>query len=149
AETEPIVVTPPHVDILCAGAGASTWTAAPIYAATEAIADVGRLLVRAPGVWLTADLEVWAGSHCVQRIPASGQQTAGLTGYELARASETVSHHGRAELVVPWGRAAMPVAFVRPRRLATGAHICPGQLRIHDCVHVDGLTVGLYLARAP
>ena len=149
AETEPIVVTPPHVDIICAGAGANTWTAAPIYAATEAMADVGRLLVRAPGVWLTADLEVWAGSQCVQRIPASGQQTAALTGYELARASETVSHHGRAELVVPWGRAAMPVAFVRPRRLATGAHIWAGQLRIHDCVHVDGLTVGLYLARAP
>jgi hypothetical protein len=43
----------------------------------------------------------------------------------------------------------MPVAFVWPRRLATGAHVEAGQLRIHDCVHVDGLVVGLYLVRAP
>ena len=43
----------------------------------------------------------------------------------------------------------MPVAFIRPRRLATGAHIESGRLMIHDCVPVDGLTVGLYLTRAP
>ena len=48
-ETEPVVITPPHVDLLCAGAGATTWAAAPIHAATEAVADLGRLLVRAPG----------------------------------------------------------------------------------------------------
>ena len=55
------MITPPHVDLLCAGAGATTWTAAPIHAATEAVADLGRLLVRAPGTVVKADLEVWAG----------------------------------------------------------------------------------------
>jgi hypothetical protein len=85
----------------------------------------------------------------VQTIPPSGQHAAGLTGYDVARASETVAHHHRAELIVPWAKAAMPVAFIRPRRLATGAHIYFGRLIIHDSVPVDGLTAGLYLTRAP
>jgi superfamily I DNA/RNA helicase len=148
-ETEPVVITPPHVELLCAGAGASTWTAAPIHAATEAVADLGRLLVRAPGTAVRDDLEVWAGAQRVQTIPASGARAPGLTGYDLARASETVAHHGRAELFLPWGQNAMPVGFVRPRRLATGAEISGDQLRIRDCVQIDGLTAALYLARAP
>ena len=148
-ETEPVVITPPHVDLLCAGAGASTWTASPIHAATEAISDLGRLLVRAPGIVVKDDLEVWAGAQRIQTIPASGEQAPGLTGYDLARASETVAHHGRAELFLPWAQSAMPVGFVRPRRLATGAEVTSGQLRIRDCVHVDGLTAAVYLARAP
>ena len=148
-ETEPVVITPPHVDLLCAGAGAGTWTAAPIHAATEVMADLGRLLVRAPGTVVKADLEVWAGAQRIQTIPASGEQAPGLTGYDLPRASETVAHHGRAELLLPWGHGAMPVGFVRPRRLATGVEVSFGQLRMRDCVQVDGLMVALYLARAP
>jgi hypothetical protein len=45
-------------------AGAGTWTAAPIHAATEAMADLGRLLVRAPGTVVKADLEVgWTAAN--------------------------------------------------------------------------------------
>lgn len=149
AETEPIVVTPPHVEILCTGDAARSWTAAPAHVVTETIMDAGNLLVRAPGSSVTADLQVLVGSQHVQTIPTSGQQTTGMTGYNLARVSETVAHFGRAELVLPWGSGAMPVAFVRPRRLATGAHIEDGRLIIHDCAHVTGLCVGLYLTRAP
>ena len=148
-ETEPVVITPPHVDLLCAGAGATTWTAAPIHAATEAVADLGRLLVRAPGTVVKADLEVWAGSQRVQLIPPSGQQVPGLTGYELARAAETIAHHGRAELLLPWSHGVMPVGLVRPRRLAAGAEISSGQLKIRDCAQIEGLTAALYLVRAP
>ena len=148
-ETEPVVITPPHIDLLCAGAGAGTWTAAPIRAATEAMADLGRLLVRAPRTVVRTDLEVWAGAQRIQTIPASGEQVPGLTGYDLPRASETVAHHGRAELLLPWGHGAMPVGFVRPRRLATGVEVSFGQLRIRDCVQVDGLMVAVYLVRAP
>jgi superfamily I DNA/RNA helicase len=148
-ETEPVVITPPHIDLLCVGAGANTWTAAPIHAATEAMADLGRLLVRAPGTVVRADLQVWAGAQRIQTIPASGEQAPGLTGYDLPRACETVAHHGRAELLLPWGQSAVPVGFVRPRQLASGAEVSLGQLRIRDCVQADGLTVALYLARAP
>ena len=127
----------------------ATWTAAPIHAATEAMADLGRLLVRAPGTVVKADLEVWAGAQRIQTIPPSGQQVPGLTGYDLPRASETVAHHGRAELLLPWSQGAMPVGLVRPRQLATGAEVSSGQLRIRDCAQIEGLTVALYLVRAP
>ena len=137
------------MEVLCAGAGAGSWTAAPVHAASEDISDLGRLLVRAPGMALTAELEVWAGLQPVQTIPPSGGQASGLTGYELPRASETVAHHGRAEFFLPWGQSRMPVGMVRPRRLATGAEVSDGQLIIRDCVPVDGLTAALYLARAP
>jgi hypothetical protein len=149
AETEPVVITPPHVEVLCAGAGAGAWTAAPVHAASEDILDLGRLLVRAPGTALTAELEVWAGLQPVQTIPPSGGQASGLAGYELPRASETVAHHGRAEFFLPWGHGRMPVGMVRPRRLASGAELSDGLLIIRDCVPVDGLTAALYLARAP
>jgi len=148
-ETEPVVITPPHVELLCTGAGADAWTAAPIHAATEALGDLGRLLVRADGMAIKADLEVWAGAQRIQTIPPTGGQAAGLTGYDLARARQTVAHHGRAEFFLPWGEDAMPVGLVRPRRLASGAEINSGALRITDCAQVDGLSVGLYLARAP
>ena len=115
------------MEVLCAGAGASSWTAAPVHAASEDISDLGRLLVRAPGTALTAELEVWAGLRPVQTIPPSGAQASGLTGYELPRASETVAHHRRAEFFLPWGQSRMPVAMVRPRRLATGAEVSDGR----------------------
>jgi hypothetical protein len=148
-ETEPVVVTPPHVDLLCAGAGGGTWTAAPIRAATESMTDLGRLLIRVPGTVVKDDLQVWAGTQRVQVIPASGERAPGMTGYDLARASETVAHHGRAELLLPWGQSVMPVGFIRPRQLATGAEVSAGLLRIRDCVQVDGLSAALYLTRAP
>jgi superfamily I DNA/RNA helicase len=148
-ETEPVVITPPHIELLCAGAGATTWTAAPIHAATEAVADLGRLLVRAPGTVIKADLEVWAGTQRIQVVPPSGQQVPGLTGYDLARAAETVAHHGRAEFRLPWSPGAMPVGLVRPRQLVSGAEVSSGQLRFRDCVHIEGLTAALYLVRAP
>lgn len=149
AETEPVVITPPHVELLCAGAGARTWTAAPVHATTETMGDLDRLLVRTVGVVVQGDLEVRAGAERIQTIPPSGRHTPGLIGYDLGRASETVACHGRAEFFLPWGQGVMPVGLVRPRRLATGADLSAGQLRIRDCVYVDGLTAGLYFARAP
>jgi hypothetical protein len=148
-ETEPLVISPPHVDLLCAGAGASSWTAAPVHLVTETMSDVGRLLIRTPGSLIRGDLEVRVGNQQVQSIPPSGQHSAELSGYDLARASETAAHYGRAELVLPWGDSAMPVGFIRPRRLASGVEVDGDRLRIDNCVHADGLVAALYLCRAP
>ena len=60
-ETEPLVVTPPHVDLLCVGVGATTWTAAPLRLAAETFGDAGRLLVRAPSLSEPPELQVWVG----------------------------------------------------------------------------------------
>lgn len=148
-ETEPLVVTPPHVTLLCSGAGAATWTAAPLHLTTEAFSDAERLLVRVPGAPDPADLQVWVGGAHVQSIPASGQRTPGLAGYELARCGDTIAAHGRAELILPFASTSMLVGFVRPRRVASGADLDGDQLRLRDYRHVDGLLAGIYLVYAP
>jgi len=148
-ENEPLVVTPPHVTVICIGAGATTWTAAPLHLATETFGEAGRFLTRAPGLSEPAELEVWVGGKCVQTVPASGQRSPGLAGYELARAGDTVAAHGKAELILPFDGVPMPVGIVRPRRLATGVELEGDRLLLTDCAQVDGLMVGVYLVYAP
>lgn len=149
AETEPLVVRPPHTSVICPGAGVTTWTAAPLHLTAEAFADSGRLLVRLPDSTEAPDLEVWVGGHLVQVIPASGQRSPGLAGYELARGCDTIAEHGRAELVLPFGNTSMPVGIVRRRCIASGAELDYGQVCLRDYQHVDGLMAGIYLVLAP
>ncbi len=148
-ESEPLVITPPHASVLCAGAGVTTWSASPLRLVTETFAQAGRLLIRAPGLRDVGDLEIWVGDRRIQEIPPSGQKSIGLTGFELSRAGDTVAEHGRAELFLPVGGRRMPVAVVRPRRLASGADIVDGRIVLRDHAPVDGLLAGVYLLYAP
>ena len=66
------------------------------------------------------ELAVLVRGQQVQAIEASGQQSPGLAGFELARAADTIAAHGRAELAVDMDGVLMPVGHVRPRRLALG-----------------------------
>ena len=156
-ESEPLVITPPHVALLCPGAGVTAWTTAVLHLETETFPDAGRLLVRVPtpseGSQAAQpnqlELAVHVRGQQVQAIAASGQQQAGLAGFELARAADTIAAHGRAELTVNVGATLMPVAYVRPRRLASGVDLAGDKLVLRDAATVDGLTVGVYLAYAP
>jgi hypothetical protein len=147
--TEPFVVTPPHAEVLCSGAGMTTWTAAPARLQTEAFADAGRLLVRVPDWNDLPDLEVRVSGAQVQAIPPSGQRSPGLAGYELARAADTITEHGRAELVLQFSGTPMLAGTVRPRRLASGAELGEDQIRLLGYRPVDGLMAGIYLVFAP
>jgi hypothetical protein len=127
AESARLVITPPHVAVLCAGAGAGTWTTAQIHLVAEDFATAGRLLIRVPPAQLAVqgdqgrpELAVLVRGRQAQVIEASGQQSPGLVGFELARAADTIAAYGRAELVVDMGGALMPVGHVRPRRVALG-----------------------------
>ena len=148
-KSEPLIITPPHVSLLCAGAGATTWTAAPLHLTTEEFADAGRLLVRIPDDREVGDLEVWVGGMRVQDIPPSGQRSPGLAGYELARGTDTIAQHGRAELVLQLAGTPMIAGLVRPRRLTSGLDTEDGKIRLLDYRHVDGLMAGVYLVFAP
>ncbi|HEY1670228.1 MAG TPA: UvrD-helicase domain-containing protein [Trebonia sp.] len=127
AESARLVVTPPHVAVLCAGAGVGTWTTAQIHLVAEDFPTAGRLLIRVPPGEVTAhgdkgrpELAVLVRGQQAQVIEASGQQSPGVVGFELARAADTIAAYGRAELAVDMGGALMPVGHVRPRRLALG-----------------------------
>ena len=92
---------------------------------------------------------MWAGQQPVQAIPPSGEQAAGLTGYDLARASETVAHHGRAELFLPWGQGGMPVGWYGRDGSQAAPRSAKASSSSATASQVDGLTAALYLARAP
>jgi hypothetical protein len=147
--SEPLVITPPHVSLLCAGADATSWQHAPLHFTTEAFAEAGRLLVRVPDGSELGDLEIWVGGERVQEIPSSGQRSPGLAGYELARAGDTIAEHGRAELVLPFAGTSMIAGFVRPRRLAAGLELDGDLIRLLEYRHVDGLMAAIYLVFAP
>ena len=149
AESEPLVITPPHVAVLCPGAGVTTWTTSLLHLVAEDFAGAGRLLIRVPGPSQPSQLAVLIGGQLVQAIEASGQQSSGLAGFELARAADTIAAYGRAELAVGISGGLMPVGYVRPRRLASGADLSTDKLMLRDAAVVDGLTAGVYLAYAP
>jgi hypothetical protein len=126
-ESAPLVVTPPHVAVLCAGAGAAAWTTAQIHLVAEDFAAAGRLLIRVPPGHLAGnsnqsrpELAVLVRGQQVQVIEASGEQSPGLVGFELALAADTIAAYGRAELAADMGGVLMPVGHVRPRRVALG-----------------------------
>jgi hypothetical protein len=131
AESESLVVAPPHVAVLCPGAGVTTWTTSQIHLVAEDFADAGRLLIRVPAASRPGqgaegaspgrlELAVIVRGQQVQVIEASGQQSPGLVGFELAHAADTIAAHGRAEFSLDIGGVLMPVGYVRPRRLALG-----------------------------
>ena len=150
-ETEPFLVTPPHAALLCPGAGITTWTTALLRLVTEDFGNAGRLLVRHPGAGQSVQLalEVYVRGERVQSIPASGQRSAGLAGFELGRAADTVAAHGQAQLVLNADGVPMPVGYVRPRTLASGAELKDETLVLQDAAAVEGLVAGVYLGYAP
>jgi hypothetical protein len=156
-ESEPLVITPPHVTVLCLGAGVTTWTTSLVHLATEDFADAGRLLIRVPapdsagqpGKNSQLELAVLIRGQQVQAIPASGHQSSGLGGFDLTRAADTVAAYKHAELAVDLGDVHMPVGYVRPRRLASGVDLAGDKLVLRDAAAVDGLTTGVYLVYAP
>jgi superfamily I DNA/RNA helicase len=134
AESESLVITPPHAAVLCPGAGVTTWTTSPVHLVAEDFAKAGRLLIRVPGLSRPGpgadggdpdrlELTVLVRGRPVQAIEASGRQSPGLAGFELARAAGTIAAHGHAELAVGMDGVLMPVGYVRPRRLVPGVEL--------------------------
>jgi hypothetical protein len=145
AGPEPLVITPPHVAVLCAGAGVTTWTTSQIHLVTEDFAKFGYLLIRVPAASQDADeqeaesghqspleLAVLVRGQRVQVIEAAGRPASGVAGFELARAADTIAGCGRAELAVDLDGVLMPVGYVRPRRLAPGVDLLASGAELSD-----------------
>ncbi len=150
SETEPLVVTPPHVQVMHERADEPVaWSASPVRITADTFdEEPGVLLVRVPGMTTVPRLRVLASGEVVQEVPSSGRTREGTARFELVRMTGTVAAHQQVDLVLDAPNRSL-LAMVRPRRLATGVEQVGDVLRLRDVVRVDGLTAGLYLLRAP
>jgi hypothetical protein len=150
SETEPLVVTPPRVEVMHEHADQPvSWSSGPLRIVTETFTDEpGVLLVRVPGMTAVPRLQVVAGKKVVQEVPSSGRTQDGTARFELIRIADTVAAHRHLDLVFDVAGRSL-LARVRPRRLASGVDWKANGLRLRDFVPVEGLTAGLYLPTAP
>lgn len=150
-ETEPLVVTPPHLEVMHERADQSaSWFAGPLRMPSERfVDDPGVLLVRIPGATATPKLRVVTHHELLQEVLPSGRVQAGSARFELARVADTVSEHHRVELALDLGDTTCVLANIRPRRLANGADWSGDALRLRNAVAVEGLAAAIYPQWAP
>ncbi|MGW4638432.1 hypothetical protein ACWEN6_07885 [Sphaerisporangium sp. NPDC004334] len=150
-ETEPLVVTPPHVQVLRQRTTqSSAWLAGPLRMATESFADdPGTLLVRVPGAGALPAVQVVVSGRVVQEVEPGGQARDGVARYELARIGGTIEEFKYADLAFGASEVITPLAFVRPRQLATGLAHHGDRIVLRDPADVEGLAAAVYALRAP
>ncbi|MFC5290034.1 hypothetical protein ACFPM7_23515 [Actinokineospora guangxiensis] len=150
-ETEPLVVTPPHLQVMHERADQSlVWSAGSLRIAADVFADQpGVLLVRVPGAATIPPLQVVVPGAVVQTVPPSGRVEAGTARYSLVRIADTVAEHHGVELVLDLGGTPVRMATVRPRRLAEGIRRADDRLQLVAPVLMAGLTAGIYATTAP
>ncbi|WP_405139921.1 hypothetical protein OG589_24485 [Sphaerisporangium sp. NBC_01403] len=144
-ETEPFIVAPPHMRVLVEETEQSPrWHAGPLRLVTENVENIGSLCIEVPSVDKLSPIEVLVGGRSVQEVASSGRGR-----YHLNRAATTLKAHHSADLILPFLGRAVPVASVRPAKLASAVTYHEEHLVLEDGVWVDGLTAGIYLTTAP
>ncbi|GAA3749377.1 hypothetical protein HDA32_001145 [Spinactinospora alkalitolerans] len=143
-----IVVTPPHVRLRTT-AGTSQWSAHPLPLEIESLADQGDLLIDFPGADPLPPLEARAGRETVQEIRPSRRRGDSPVRYPLAQLVDTARTYRSLRLMLPFGENLIPVADVRPRRLAHGAAYANGRLHLRGFVNTGKVDAACYLDHAP
>jgi hypothetical protein len=149
-DSEPLVVTPPHLQVMHERADQSlVWRAGPLRIQADVFAEEpGALLVQIPEAKTVSPLQVIAGNRVVQEVPPSGRPQQGTARYDLTRIADTVAEHRSAELVLDMGDV-VRLASVRPRQLAAYAERGRDHLRLVEFVPVEGLSAGVYATTTP
>lgn len=145
-----VVVEPPHLRVLATGERGPQWRAEPLRIDSESVAETGDLLVRVPeGGGRPGDLCVMRGEEIVQRVRAGATLGPGTHRYPLGQIVETALARRHLKLVVGYGTAPVPVALVRPRRLASRAELHDGVIEFDGFSGIDGVTAAVYANGAP
>ncbi|MEE2038754.1 hypothetical protein Q8791_16135 [Nocardiopsis sp. CT-R113] len=146
----PVTVSPPHIRLLTTGGHAPQWRAEPLRLDCETVADYGDLLVRLPGDGAhPAPLHVLHGDEVVQRVDAGSAVGPGTHRYPLGQIVETAAARRHLRLVLGHDGAVVPVALVRPRRLANGAELREGAVELDGFPGIDEVSAAVYTCGAP
>ena len=90
------------------------------------------------------------GGELVQVLSSSLRASSGLRIFNLSQLSGTLEEHGSAQLRLIVDDRSVPVAYVRPRRLASGVRVDEtGTLDLVDGHPVEGLKAIAYPRHAP
>lgn len=146
-----LVITPPHISVLYDDqAGGARWSSTPLWLSTEQMkqSTAGALLVRAPAELRLPSLQV-IGAGVTQDVRPRGVEHLGQVRYPLSQITDTVAAASRLDLSLRIQNRLVPVAFIRPQALATGARRSGNQIELTDCAAQPGLHVGIYAVYEP
>ncbi|WP_160050510.1 hypothetical protein [Nocardiopsis sp. FR4] len=148
----PVTIRPPHLRVLSTGGHTPRWSAEPLRLDTEAVGEAGDLLVRLPegdDPGLLGDLCVREGVRPLQWVRARKDTPGNTVRYPLAQVTDTATAHPSLELVVGYAARVVPLASVRPRRLATGVRHQGGDLLLEGFVGAADVSAAVYTQHAP
>ena len=149
--SEKLVVTPPHISVLHDNeAGGARWSSMPLWLHAESLAQgtAGTLLVRAPAELRLPWLQV-VGADISQEVRQRGVKHLGQACYPLSQITDTVAAVSRLDLNLRIQDRLVPVAFVRPKALATEARRSRDKIQLVNCPARSGLHVGIYAVYEP
>lgn len=145
-----LVVEPPHIRLLTTGETSPQWRAEPLRLDCESVAEAGDLLVRAPeGGARPGALCVLHGDEVVQRVEAETVLGTNTHRYPLGQIVDTAAVRRHLRLVVAYDQTVVPVAVVRPRRLAGGAELKDGVIELDGFAGISDVSAAVYTYGAP
>ncbi|QKJ18579.1 hypothetical protein [Microbacterium hominis] len=137
----------PSMSVSTAGAISRGKSGGPIPLDLESLRDT-TLRVDVPSGTRRTQLAAVAGDRLVQALDST-QYTGESRVFSLGQLSDTLDIHRFAQLRLVVDDRSIPVAYVRPRQLATGVTVSDGTLSLDEAMPVDGLMVLAYGRFAP
>lgn len=147
--TEVLRLVVPHmaVQVLREG-GTGSWSAGPVLLASEHLRDVDAMAIRLPAQITTGNV-VFVQRSDVQSTALSAA-AGNVARVDVRRFADTVGESGTGRLELELVGRRMPLASIRPRRLAGEAALTDyGELEFADCADSEGLVAGVYTVFQP
>lgn len=145
-------LTPPHMRVLTTGGLIPRWSAEPLRLDTEAVAKSGDLMVRLPegeDPELLGEVCVRHGTEFLQWLRPRAEGSGNTLRFPLVQAAGTATDHGSVDLVVGYAARVVPLAVIRPRRLATGARHTDGRIHLEEFTEGQEVQAAVYSLQTP
>ncbi|BBY36830.1 hypothetical protein MMAN_09640 [Mycobacterium mantenii] len=148
SESRTLIVSPPHMTVAYqASDSAISPSVRPLPMYREDVRDCPGELILDVGAAAEPLLHVMVNNRIVQTVASKGGR-AGVYRFNLAEIVDTLRGQAQVALTLsPDGE--LVIATVRPRSLFSSIYLEGGELRLVDCVDVDGLTAYVFPTRAP
>jgi hypothetical protein len=147
-----VTIRPPHLRVLTTGGHTPHWSAEPLRMDTETLPEAGDLLIRLPegeSPEHLGELCVRDGTKVLQWVRPHQDASGRTVRYPLTQITDTAAGRAGLNLVVGYAARVVPVAAVRPRRLASGARHQDGGILVEDFLGAPDVIAAVYTLHAP